>query len=81
MNTVQIHETYFRYLKLPSILIFLCATLLQVINLLKKANFNKISVSTKLRSNYSENVNSAFLSSRSKTKREFCNYFHLQEKF
>ena len=42
MNTVQIHETDARYIKLPSNLKFLHHPLPQVVNLLKNANFHKI---------------------------------------
>ena len=41
MNSVQIHETDSRYLKLPSILKFLCCLVPQIMNLMKNANSHK----------------------------------------
>ena len=71
MNSVQIHETDSRYLKLPSILKFLCCLVPQIMNLMKNANSHKFWVSNKLRSPYPINVKSAFCHENLKLRENF----------
>ena len=71
MNSVQIHETDSRYLKLPSILKFLCCLVPQIMNLMKNANSHKFWVSNKLRSPYPINVKSAFCHKNLKLRENF----------